>query len=104
MVALLTDEAWLTMPPLPHTYQGRNAIGAFLRGAEERRGAPMRLVSTRANTQPAFGCYLSVSVGPVRTCRVPPGPRMSMVSLGPPAIGGRSGDSIFWLANSPPRA
>ena len=59
-MALLTDDAWLTMPPLPHAYQGRDAIGAFLRGAEERRGAPMRLVPTRANTQPAFGCYLSV--------------------------------------------
>jgi RNA polymerase sigma-70 factor (TIGR02960 family) len=61
IVALLSDDAWLTMPPLPHAYQGRNAIGRFLRGAEERRGAPMRLVPTRANTQPAFGCYLSVS-------------------------------------------
>jgi RNA polymerase sigma-70 factor (TIGR02960 family) len=61
MVALLTDDAWLTMPPLPHAYQGHNAIGAFLRGAEERRGAPMPLISTRANTQPAFGCYLAVS-------------------------------------------
>ena len=60
MVALLTDDAWLTMPPLPHAYQGRDAIGAFLRGADERRGAPMRLVPTRANTQPAFGCYLPV--------------------------------------------
>ena len=60
MVALLTDDAWLTMPPLPHAYQGHEAIGAFLRGAEERRGAPMRLVPTRANSQPAFGCYLAV--------------------------------------------
>jgi len=60
MVALLTDDAWLTMPPLPHAYQGRNAISTFLRGAEERRGAPLRLVPTRANTQPAFGCYLSL--------------------------------------------
>ena len=60
MVALLTDDAWLTMPPLPHAYQGREAIGAFLRGAEERRGAPMRVVATRANRQPAFGCYMSV--------------------------------------------
>jgi len=60
IVALLTDDAWLTMPPLPHAYQGRNAISAFLRGAEERRGAARRLVATRANTQPAFGCYLSV--------------------------------------------
>ena len=59
MVTLLTDDAWLTMPPLPHEYQGRGAIGAFLRGAEDRRGAPMRLVATRANGQPAFGCYLS---------------------------------------------
>lgn len=60
MVALLTDDAWLTMPPLPHAYQGPAAIGAFLRGAEERRGVPLRLVPTRANTQPAFGCYLPV--------------------------------------------
>jgi RNA polymerase sigma-70 factor (TIGR02960 family) len=61
MVALLTDDAWLTMPPLPHAYQGHNAIGAFLRGAEERRGGPMRLRPARANAQPAFGCYLSAS-------------------------------------------
>jgi RNA polymerase sigma-70 factor (ECF subfamily) len=58
VVALLTDDAWLTMPPLPHVYQGHDAIGAFLRGAEARRGTPLRLVATRANTQPAFGCYL----------------------------------------------
>jgi len=57
MVALLTDDAWLTMPPLPHAYQGHDAIGAFLRGGEQRRGAPLRIVPTRANGQPAFGCY-----------------------------------------------
>jgi RNA polymerase sigma-70 factor (ECF subfamily) len=60
MVALLTDDAWLTMPPLPHAYQGRGPIGAFLQGAEERRSAPIQLVPTRANTQPAFGGYLPV--------------------------------------------
>jgi RNA polymerase sigma-70 factor (ECF subfamily) len=59
MVAVLSDDAWLTMPPLPHAYQGRRAIGAFLRGAEQRRGAPLRVVPTRANAQPAFGCYVS---------------------------------------------
>jgi RNA polymerase sigma-70 factor (TIGR02960 family) len=59
MVALLTEDAWLTMPPLPHAYQGHEAIAAFLRGAAERRGAPLRLVPTRANGQPAFGCYLT---------------------------------------------
>ena len=45
------------MPPEPYEYQGRAAIGAFLRDRAVRRGAPLRLVPTRANTQPAFGCY-----------------------------------------------
>ena len=58
LVALLTDGARLTMPPLPLEYQGRDAIGAFLRHREEVRGRPLRVVPTRANTQPAFGCYL----------------------------------------------
>ena len=51
------------MPPLPHAYQGHEAISAFLRGSAERRGAPLRLVATRANGQPAFGCYSAVSEG-----------------------------------------
>jgi len=57
VVALLTDDAWLTMPPEPWEYQGRAAIGAFLNNRAVRRGAPLRLVPTRANGQPAFGCY-----------------------------------------------
>jgi RNA polymerase sigma-70 factor (ECF subfamily) len=56
VVSLLTDDAWLTMPPEPYEYQGPSAIGAFLRDRDARRGAPL-LVPTRANTQPAFGCY-----------------------------------------------
>jgi len=58
MVALLADDAWLTMPPEPWEYQGPTAIGVFLRGREVARGA-LRLVPTRANGQPAFVCYLS---------------------------------------------
>ena len=58
VVALLTGDARLTMPPLPLLYQGREAIAAFLREREDVRGAPLRLVPTRANTQPAFGAYL----------------------------------------------
>ena len=57
VVALLTDDAWLTMPPWPWEYQGPTAAGAFLRFLEGWRGAPLRLVPTRANGQPAFGCY-----------------------------------------------
>ena len=56
VVALLTDDAWLTMPPEPYEYQGPSAIGAFLSDRMIRRGAPL-LVPTRANTQPAFGAY-----------------------------------------------
>jgi RNA polymerase sigma-70 factor (TIGR02960 family) len=56
VVALLTDDAWLTMPPEPYEYHGPSAIGAFLRDRALRRGSPL-LVPTRANTQPAFGVY-----------------------------------------------
>jgi RNA polymerase sigma-70 factor, ECF subfamily len=58
LVALLTDDALLTVPPQPLEYQGHEPIGAFLRHRAELRRAPLRVVPTRANTQPAFGCYL----------------------------------------------
>src|SRR5829696_8998390 len=57
VVTMLTEDAWLTMPPWPWEYQGPTAVGAFLRFLEGWRGAPLRLVPTRANGQPAFGCY-----------------------------------------------
>jgi RNA polymerase sigma-70 factor, ECF subfamily len=58
LVSLLTDEARLTMPPLPVEYIGHAAIAAFLNRREEVRGAPLQLRPTRANGQPAFGAYL----------------------------------------------
>jgi RNA polymerase sigma-70 factor (TIGR02960 family) len=58
IVALLTADAWLIMPPEPHQYQGPAAIAAFLEDRAIRRGVPLRVVPTRANTQPAFGCYV----------------------------------------------
>ena len=58
IVSLLADDALLTMPPQPIEYQGQEAIATFLRHRAELRGAPLRVVPTRANTQPAFGCYL----------------------------------------------
>ena len=58
VVSLLTDDAWLTMPPQPFEYQGHAAIAEFLRQRADLRGHPLRLVPTRANGQPAFGCYL----------------------------------------------
>jgi RNA polymerase sigma-70 factor (ECF subfamily) len=65
LVALLTDDAWLAMPPAPHQYQGREAIAAFLSGFTTwRAGRSFRLLPTRANTRPAFGCYLTEPDGP----------------------------------------
>ncbi len=58
VVALLSDDAWLTMPPLPYEYQGGAAIARFLDDRARLRGANLRLVPTGANGQPAFGCYL----------------------------------------------
>jgi RNA polymerase sigma-70 factor (ECF subfamily) len=65
IVSLLTDEAWLTMPPEPYEYQGGEAIARFLDDRAARRGASYRLVPTRANGQPAFGCYLPDPHAPV---------------------------------------
>jgi RNA polymerase sigma-70 factor (ECF subfamily) len=64
-LALLTRDAWLTMPPEPYEYQGQAAIAAFLHHRAALRGAPLRLVPTRANTQPAFGCYLPCAQTPI---------------------------------------
>ena len=59
VVGLLTDDAWLAMPPAPHEYQGPAAIASFLdASATWRAGRRFRLVPTRANARPAFGCYL----------------------------------------------
>lgn len=59
LLALLTPDAKLTTPPEPEEYRGVEAIGAFLRDrCDHRAGRRYRLVPTRANTQPAFACYL----------------------------------------------
>jgi RNA polymerase sigma-70 factor (TIGR02960 family) len=59
IVALLTDDTWLTMPPLPFAYQGRDTIAHFLYAVSFRHGTRQsRLIPTRANGQPAFGRYL----------------------------------------------
>jgi hypothetical protein len=58
VVALLADDAWLTMPPEPFEYQGPAAIARFLDDRTRLRGANFVLVPTAANGQPAFGCYL----------------------------------------------
>jgi RNA polymerase sigma-70 factor (TIGR02960 family) len=65
VVALLTDDAWVTMPPYPFEYQGKDAITVFMEDRARVRGAPLRLVPTRANGQPAFGTYLDDPHAPI---------------------------------------
>jgi len=58
LIGLLTDDAWLVMPPAPHEYQGRAAIAGFLRAsAGWRAGARFRLTPVLAGGQPAFMSY-----------------------------------------------
>lgn len=66
VVALLTDDAWLAMPPAPHQYHRPDAIAAFLRASTTgHAGHHLRLVAIRANSQPAFACYLAEPGDPV---------------------------------------
>lgn len=58
VVAILTDDAWLTMPPLPLEYHGLETVRHFLATVALRNGRRHVLIPTRANGQPAFGCYV----------------------------------------------
>jgi RNA polymerase sigma-70 factor, ECF subfamily len=57
-VDLLQEEAVLSMPPWPHWYRGRAAIGTVFSWTARLGGhGPFRLVPTGANGQPAFAFY-----------------------------------------------
>ena len=58
IVALMAEDAKLTMPPTPLVYQGRDLAGRFFADVAFRHGRRFRLVPARANGQPAFGIYL----------------------------------------------
>ena len=58
LVAMLTDDAWLTMPPWPLSFRGQAAAERLLAAVVFRGGTRrFRLVPTRANGQPAFACF-----------------------------------------------
>ena len=66
LVTLLTDDAWVTMPPEPFEYQGLRGDRRVLRAGVRARGDRNdRLVATRANGQPAFGHYIGDAHAPV---------------------------------------
>jgi RNA polymerase sigma-70 factor (ECF subfamily) len=61
LVALLTDDVFIVMPPLPFGYEGRDAVIRFC--ASLFAGRRFDLVPVRANGQPAFGAYLRAPDG-----------------------------------------
>jgi RNA polymerase sigma-70 factor (TIGR02960 family) len=56
LLALLTDDVRLTMPPHPFEYRGR-AVASQGLGQLFAQGHRYRLIETRANGQPAFAMY-----------------------------------------------
>ena len=62
LITLLTNDVFMSMPPIPFEYEGRDVVARFcanLFGAGRR----FDLVPTRANGQPAFGAYLRAPAG-----------------------------------------
>jgi hypothetical protein len=57
VIELLTDDVFISMPPIPFEYHGREVVSRLF---DKIFGAGRRfdLVPTRANGQPAFGSYL----------------------------------------------
>jgi RNA polymerase sigma-70 factor (TIGR02960 family) len=62
LVALLTDDVFMSMPPLPLEYEGRDVVAGFC-ASLFGGGRRFDLVPARANGQPAFGAYLRVPSG-----------------------------------------
>jgi RNA polymerase sigma-70 factor (TIGR02960 family) len=62
LVALLTDDVFISMPPMPFEYEGRDVVARFCAGIF-RAGRRFDLIPTRANGQPAFGAYLRAATG-----------------------------------------
>jgi RNA polymerase sigma-70 factor (ECF subfamily) len=58
IVALMAEDAWLRMPPVPLEYQGRELARTFFATVAFRNDRRYRLIPTHANRQPAFGVYL----------------------------------------------
>ena len=62
LVALLTDDVFIAMPPEPFGYEGRDAVTRYC-ASLFAAGRRFDLVPVRANGQPAFGAYLRGPAG-----------------------------------------
>jgi RNA polymerase sigma-70 factor (ECF subfamily) len=62
LVALLTDDVFISMPPIPNEYEGRDLVAEFC-ARIFAAGRRFELVPTRANGQLAFGAYVRTPSG-----------------------------------------
>lgn len=62
VIGMLTDDVFISMPPMPFEYEGREPARRFI-GGILAPGRRFDLVATRANGQPAFGTYLRTPDG-----------------------------------------
>ena len=62
LVALLTDDVFFAMPPVPFGYEGRDVVTRYC-ASLFAAGRRSDLVPVRANGQPAFGAYLRGPAG-----------------------------------------
>lgn len=88
LVALLTDDVFISMPPIPLEYEGPELAARFF-ASILHAGRRFDLVPTRANGQPAFGAYL-------RSASDRPGAGLYVLAL--------TGDRISALTRFEPRA
>jgi RNA polymerase sigma-70 factor (ECF subfamily) len=58
LVALMTDDAWVRMPPMPFEYRGTAAVHGFFSATDAHRRGIARMVPVRANGQPGWGEYV----------------------------------------------
>src|SRR4051794_25990473 len=62
LLALLTDDVFVSMPPMPFEYEGRDAAASFF-ASIFASGRRFHLTPTRANGHPAFGAYVDGAGG-----------------------------------------
>lgn len=58
LIALMTDDVWVRMPPLPFEYHGTAAVHRFFTAVDAHRHGIARMVPVGANRQPAWGEYV----------------------------------------------
>jgi RNA polymerase sigma-70 factor (TIGR02960 family) len=62
LIALMTHDVWVRMPPAPFEYRGTEAAHRFFTAVDAHRRETDRMVPIRANGQPGWGEYRRDSV------------------------------------------